>query len=426
MIRSARTTASLILTEMAHLPVLLPGAAGVAVAAAVGARAGAGLNPGWYNAVTLAGVTIMLLVPASFATAALSRQRLESSGIASLSRSAPRGVTGACSIPAAAVAVWGLSALVIANLVAAVRLDVSGLPNWRAGLVFALGASAIAAAVLAGTAFARFVQSPITVAVAGVVGVMAILGISSLRNGWSFVSPIYPGSSYYGWNQPNVDLLIRQIGFISGLGLAALLLWTGRSHIRAIAAAGTAGLALASTAWLPNDLNADTVVRTDTQNIRCSAGRLQVCVWRDNEASLRSAAESAERVATAVDGAVLLPERISQPGTVPGRSWSGHAILVLPLTPPDQAAGVGRPDGGTAANLDMLDAVTAAIMPDPPPCISDPRIAEGRRAIYDWIMLRAGAGRLGASDEARRMVRVNLSEQRAWIRSLLVTTAKCP
>lgn len=398
--------------EAVHPAVMLPGALGVAVAVLVGARAGTQPDPGWYNSVTLASVTVMLLAPLCFGVTALRRQSFTASGFADVARTTPRGETGICVVSTLAVGGWGGAALVLGNAAAALRATVSGMPDWRIMLLFLLGVAAIGTACAAGAALARFATSSITVAVTSVGGVMAIMGISYLRSGLRFISPIDPGTTYAGWSQPNVDLLVRRVGLVALIGLATVLLWVAgriwRQLITIVIAAGVVALGVT----FPSDIYAEAVIRTDTENVVCSTGRLPVCVWPEHRGSLAPAAEAAERVASVVAGAIPLPSRLGEPGTV-ARRREGPGVVQLPSVPDDSSP-------------EMLLAVVSTVMPEAPPCLADPAISDRRSTLFDWMMIRVGAGRLGASEEAQRIARLSLEQQRAAVHALLMSANTCP
>jgi hypothetical protein len=74
----------------------------------------------------------------------------------------------------------------------------------------------------------------------------------------------------------------------------------------------------------------------------------------------------------------------------------------------------------------MFLAVAAAVLPQAPPCAGDPVISARRSTLFDWMMLRVGAGQVGASEEAQRLVRLNQEQQRTAIRALLIAADTCP
>jgi hypothetical protein len=135
---------------------------------------------------------------------------------------------------------------------------------------------------------------------------------------------------------------------------------------------------------------------------------------------LKSATDAAAQVAAVADGVIPLPPRLGEPGTLQ-RRLEGVGVLHLP-TDPSQAP----PTSTEAPSPDMFLAVAAAVVPQAPPCAGDPVISDRRSTLLDWIMLRVGAGRLGASEEAQRIVRLGKQQQRTEIRALLAAAATCP
>jgi hypothetical protein len=417
---SPRRLGQCVAAEAVHPAVLLPGALGVAVAVLICARAGTGPYPGWDNSITLGSVPMSLIAPLCFGVTALRRQSLTSSGFADVARTTPRGETGMCLVSTLAVGLWGLAALTAGNAAAALRATVSGLPDWRIMLLYLLGVAAIAAACAAGAALARFAATPITVAVASVGAVMAIMGLALLRSGLRFISPVDPGSTYMGWNQPNVELLARRVGLVAAVAVVAVSLWVAGRAWRRVQAVGAAAVALVLSLTFPSDMNAEAVIRSDTENMVCSTGRLPVCVWPEHRGMLTSATDAAARIATVAAGAIPLPPRLGEPGTLQ-RRLEGVGVLHLP-TDPSQALSTST----GAPSPDMFLAVAAAVMPQAPPCAGDPVISDRRSTLFDWIMLRVGAGRLGATEDAQRIIRLPQEEQRTTIRALLAAADTCP
>jgi hypothetical protein len=414
---SVRRSWQCVAAEAVHPAVLWPGALGVALAVLIGARAGT-LYPGWYNSITLASVTVMLLGPLCFGVTALRRQKMISSGFAAVARTTPRGEVAVCLVPTVAVGIWGVLALTAGNAIAAIRATVDGLPDWRIGLLYLLGVIAIGTACAAGTALARFATTPITVALISVSSVLAIMGITYLGSGLRFVSPIDPSTAYFGFTQPNVDLTVRRIGLTVAVGLVTVLLWVGGRAWRRIVTVASAVAAVALSLTLPGDLYADAVIRTDAENKLCSTGPLPVCVWPEHRDLLPAATTAAAQVAAVAVGVVPVPQRLGEPGTLQ-RQREGFGILQVP-------SGIPAGSSISTPSPDMYLAVAAAVLPQAPPCAGDPVISARRSTLFDWMMLRVGAGQYGASDEAQNLVRLSQDRQRAAIRKLIAATTTCP
>lgn len=415
---AARRTVQCVAAEAAHPAVMWPGALGVLVAVIVGARAGTVL-PGWYNSVTLASVTVMLLGPLCFGITALRRQSASSSGFAAVARTTARGEAGLCLVSAVAVAVWGVLALTAANAIAAIRATVDGLPDWRIILLYLLGVSAIGTAAAAGAALARFATTPITVGLVSIGSVITILGISYLGGGLRFVSPIDPSTAYFGWNQPNADLTVRRIGLTLAVGVIAMLVWVAGRSWRWVVLGASIIAAVALAVTLPGDLYADAVIRSDIENRVCSTGPLPVCVWREHAAVLPAAAGAATKIADAADGVVPLPERVGEPGTLQQRR-EGLGVLQLPGGLSTTSEPV------TSPTVDLYLALAAAVLPEAPPCAGDPVISARRSMLFDWLLLRVGASQVGVSDEAVRLAKLPPEPQKSAVRALAAAADRCP
>jgi hypothetical protein len=171
--------------------------------------------------------------------------------------------------------------------------------------------------------------------VASVGAVMAIMGLALLRNGLRFISPIDPGTTYLGWNQPNAELLVRRVGLVAAVALVAVSLWVAGCAWRRVLAAGAAAVVLVLSLTFPGDMNAEAVIRSDTENMVCSTNRLPVCVWPEHRGMLKSATDAAAQVAAVADGVIPLPPRLGEPGTLQ-RRLEGVGVLHLP-TDPSQA-----------------------------------------------------------------------------------------
>jgi hypothetical protein len=395
-----------------------PGALGVLVAIIVGARAGTVL-PGWYNSVTLASVTVMLIGPLCFGVAALRRQSAVSSGLAAVARTTVRGEAGMCLVSALAVSVWGVAALTAANAMAAVRATVDGLPDWRIILLYLLGVSAIGTASATGAALARFAATPITVGLVSISSVIVILGVTYLAGGLRFVSPIDPSTAYFGWNQPNPSLTLQRIGLTLAVGVIAVVVWVGGRRWRLVVAGVSAVAALALAVTLPGDPFADAVIRSDTENRVCSSGSMPVCVWPEHVAALPAATEAATKVAAVAEGIVPLPGRVGEPGTLQQRR-EGLGVLQLPGGLSESSIPVKTP------TVDLYLALAAAVLPEAPPCAGDPAISARRSTLFDWLLLRVGTSQVGISVDAIRLAKLPPEQQKPAVRALALAASRCP
>ncbi|WBQ04993.1 DUF7224 domain-containing protein [Kribbella sp. CA-293567] len=384
----------------------------------IGARAGTVL-PGWYNSVTLASVTVMLVGPLCFGVTALRRQSSVSSGLASVARTTVRGEAGLCLVSALAVSVWGVAALTAANGMAAVRAIVDGLPDWRIVLLYLLGVSAIGTAAAAGAALARFATTPITVGLVSIASVIAILGVTYLAGGLRFVSPIDPSTAYFGWNQPNAALTAQRIGLTLAVGVSAVVVWVAGRSWRLVVAGASAVAALALAVTLPGDLYADAVIRSDTENRVCSTGSMPVCVWPEHVAALPAASEAAAKIAVVAKGSVPLPAEVGEPGTLQQRR-EGLGVLQLPGGLSASSMPVRTP------TVDLYLALAAAVLPEAPPCAGDPVISARRSTLFDWLLLRVGASQVGVSKEAMQLVKLRPEQQEPAVRALAAAASRCP
>jgi hypothetical protein len=113
---------------------------------------------------------------------------------------------------------------------------------------------------------------------------------------------------------------------------------------------------------------------------------------------------------------------LGEPGTLQ-RQREGVGVLQLPS---EQFPTSSSPASTQTPSPDMFLAVAAAVLPQAPPCAGDPVISARRSTLFDWMMLRVGAGQVGASEEAQRLVRLNQEQQRTAIRALLIAADTCP